>query len=550
MDRELSILQANLNKQREAQVALHNDDDTRCSTAILGQEPHCFLSDSKVVLPGGSLQWTSFVPTTVREGPHPVRSCIWVNKDVKAVQVPVASADVTVVTVQLGERKLLLGSVYIPTLGQYRGKERQKELEEKDLKDRLALLEGAVEEARRIQPRTEVLITGDFNRHDFSWSGDHMVHSGRQGEAQAILDWAERLDLQQMLPRGTITWEADGRAASTIDLVFATERLYEERMQCQLWEAEYGSDHRVVHASFDVRYAEIEPEPKTLFKHAQWHKIREMVSSEKNSSRPPEEDADAIAEWLGAMASRAVSRYTPKAKPSKYAKRWWTAELNTLRKSYTHLRNKARSLRRQGWRDVEVEEDAKQAKRVFHHTIRQQKKQHWEDFLDDTANVWTAAKYIDPQPLSSFARVSTLRSPQGTTVHEDEQIADVLLEEFFPPAPEPAIPEEDPGLSPPQLPFEPLTMTEIQAAIFKASPNKAPGPDGLPMLVWRELWPVLGEEIASLFNLSVAAGKVPSSWKTAKIVPLKKPGKDDYTVARSFRPISLLCTLGKHSRRL
>ena len=36
-----------------------------------------------------------------------------------------------------------------------------------------------------------------------------------------------------------------------------------------------------------------------------------------------------------------------------------------------------------------------------------------------------------------------------------------------------------------------------------------------------------------------------SQWKHAKIIPLKKPGKDDYTFAKAWRPISLLATLGK-----
>jgi hypothetical protein len=29
------------------------------------------------------------------------------------------------------------------------------------------------------------------------------------------------------------------------------------------------------------------------------------------------------------------------------------------------------------------------------------------------------------------------------------------------------------------------------------------------------------------------------------IIPLEKPGKEDYTVAKAWRPISLLATLGK-----
>jgi hypothetical protein len=40
-------------------------------------------------------------------------------------------------------------------------------------------------------------------------------------------------------------------------------------------------------------------------------------------------------------------------------------------------------------------------------------------------------------------------------------------------------------------------------------------------------------------------GTLPTQWRHAKIIPLKKPGKEDYTAAKAWRPISLLATLGK-----
>lgn len=35
---------------------------------------------------------------------------------------------------------------------------------------------------------------------------------------------------------------------------------------------------------------------------------------------------------------------------------------------------------------------------------------------------------------------------------------------------------------------------------------------------------------------------MPHQWRHAKIIPLKKPGKADYTVGKAWRPISLLAT--------
>ena len=101
------------------------------------------------------------------------------------------------------------------------------------------------------------------------------------------------------------------------------------------------------------------------------------------------------------------------------------------------------------------------------------------------------------------------------------------------------MPEQD-------LPSEPLTEAEAQRAVFAAHPYKAPGPDDLPAVVWQELWPVLRNHITALFRLSLETATVPQSWKVAKIVPLRKPNKPDYTLAKAYRPISLLATLGKN----
>src|ERR1700754_3011465 len=48
-----------------------------------------------------------------------------------------------------------------------------------------------------------------------------------------------------------------------------------------------------------------------------------------------------------------------------------------------------------------------------------------------------------------------------------------------------------------------------------------------------------------LFQTSLDSGCLLSQWRHAKIISLKKPGKEDYMLAKAWRPISLLSTLGK-----
>lgn len=89
-----------------------------------------------------------------------------------------------------------------------------------------------------------------------------------------------------------------------------------------------------------------------------------------------------------------------------------------------------------------------------------------------------------------------------------------------------------------------LTAEEIESCLMKTKPWKAAGEDGLPAGVWRQVWPAVKECIRHLFQTSLDTGTLPRQWKVAKIIPLKKPNKDDYTRAKAWRPISLLSTLG------
>ena len=88
-------------------------------------------------------------------------------------------------------------------------------------------------------------------------------------------------------------------------------------------------------------------------------------------------------------------------------------------------------------------------------------------------------------------------------------------------------------------------MEEVERKVFALSSWKAPGDDGLPAMVWKQIWPVVKEKVLYLFQTSLATGILPTQWKEAKIIPLKKPEKGNYTIANAWRPISLLPTLGK-----
>jgi hypothetical protein len=116
------------------------------------------------------------VPSIWSEGRWPIRSMLWTNKDVEAEQVTIQSPDMTAAIIRLPERLALVVSVYVPGL------------DAQALRDTCDNLQKTIQEVRRkANTAVELVVVGDFNRHDQLWGGDE-VSAERQGEADLIID--------------------------------------------------------------------------------------------------------------------------------------------------------------------------------------------------------------------------------------------------------------------------------------------------------------------------------------------------------------------------
>ena len=78
-------------------------------------------------------------------------------------------------------------------------------------------------------------------------------------------------------------------------------------------------------------------------------------------------------------------------------------------------------------------------------------------------------------------------------------------------------------------------------------PNKAAGPDDIPLMLLKEAADKIAPAITLLFQASLNQGNTPLTWRKALVVPIfKKGSKSD---ASNHRPISLtsvLCKLCEH----
>jgi hypothetical protein len=156
------MIQLNVRKQGAVQDSLMNDKEIQNATVLVIQEPQARRIQGRLLTtPMGHHKWVKLTPSTWREGRWAIRSMLWINKDAEAEQVTIESPDVTAAVIRFPGRMVLVASVYVP------GGNSQA------LAHMCNILSKAIRDARRdAGTAMELVIAGDFNRHDQLWGGD------------------------------------------------------------------------------------------------------------------------------------------------------------------------------------------------------------------------------------------------------------------------------------------------------------------------------------------------------------------------------------------
>ena len=95
-----------------------------------------------------------------------------------------------------------------------------------------------------------------------------------------------------------------------------------------------------------------------------------------------------------------------------------------------------------------------------------------------------------------------------------------------------------------------MDLDTIRASFLKFKNSKSPGPDKFKPRMLKQLPDIALHCLKQLYEASFFSGYVPEEWLKSSMVFLSKPGKANYSLPSSFRPICLTSVVFKAMERL
>ena len=235
-------------------------------------------------------------------------------------------------------------------------------------------------------------------------------------------------------------------------------------------------------------------------------------------------------ETLIQILEKSCNETIPKSRPQKGRKPmyWWSQEIADLRTICTQTRRiLTRSVKKDDARKEEIREKYRKVRKEMKLAIKKAKERCWKELCNEVENnVWGSAyqivkRKIAPTPLNmenDFKRevLKTLFPQRG--VAEWPILNSVEVKEF--------------------------TEEEVEQASRRMKNGKAPGPDRIPAEIIKLVVREFKNTVCLAMNSVLKTGIIPKEWKTARIILIRKGGKDEND-PRSYRPICLLNTFGK-----
>jgi len=243
------------------------------------------------------------------------------------------------------------------------------------------------------------------------------------------------------------------------------------------------------------------------------------------------------------VINEALRESTPVLKICPQSKRWWNPEIKALKASYNQSVRQWKRHGRQEADRIEVKRLHSQCRRA----ILSARNLMWRDYLDNARGpeIFNTIRYFKPRTDIQTPDLITSDGRKACSFTEKGQL---FLETMFP-EPPPFVAPQPRGPVYQHL-WAQIKVDEIKVAINSSNPRKAPGPDGLTFAVIQKAYEIIPDHFQFVYQMLLNNGYHPRVWREATCVMIPKPHKPDYSIAKAYRPISLLNCLGKVAEKI
>lgn len=546
----LKIWQQNVNGSKKSHLDLLNAILPQHHHVLAIQEPHT----NKFGISRGNRGWQAFYPPTHLNDPNSTRSMLLVSTAIpsdRVRQIPIDSKDITAIQLLTEEGPVTIYNIY-------------NDCNHSEALDTLdAHLQACQENPTAEDDDNRMIWLGDFNRHHPLWDelrNEHLFTHANLNAAEQLIELAAQYDMEMALPPGIPTLKAFSTGNQTrTDNVFCSNTLMPAVTLCDT-KPNYRpvkTDHYPIRTHLELHLLH----PATThvrhnYRKAEWDEFRKTLRTALAQHPPPATETipsitefDSLLEAVMKAIQTATQAAVPILKPSPFTSRWWNADLTERRRV---LRAKGRqSTDKTNQPNHPSHEEYRRLRNEYGDALQKAKEDHWKDWLENVSeqSLWDANRLVTrPSTDGCRDRIPTLTDIQdGTelTCNTNTLKSKVLFSTFFPN--ENARPEVNRNANYPdeKFSFQQITDEQIQRAIDKLRPYKAPGPDGIPNAVYKRCSDLLIPYLGPLFRSTFTLDYYPASWKNYTTIVLKKPARPDYSKPKAYRGIALLSTMSK-----
>ena len=305
-----------------------------------------------------------------------------------------------------------------------------------------------------------------------------------------------------------------------------------------------NSDHNTL--SYEVM-VHLEP-PKLVrpWKRANWTRFTRILQNHefRNPTLMSPKKLDNTVRLLYRVLNYALNKACP-MRPSKNEENniiWWNKSLDKetkkINKQYKIAKKK---------KSLTETIKLKVMKQKFKALCKKYKRNSWRKFLynlKDNDRMAALAKTLQRREKS---KLHTLKKPDGTMTEPGRETLDLLFRTHFPAS----VPlrKVQYQSAPPSLDALSSSISQqncswlnedlLNKAFMKFNKKKSPGPDGFKPIIFDHLPSNFKKQLIFIYKCCIYFHYTPVLWKDTKVIFIPKPGKDDYTLPKSFRPISL-----------